>query len=56
MRKDSPNNTVAGRLAGRRQWLHLMDRHKWQRLTGPLQVNLMDRHRGSLAARLQGKA
>jgi len=55
-RKGSRNNIVAARLAGRRQWRHLMDPRKWRRLTDHRQVNLMDRHQVSLKGHLQGRA
>jgi hypothetical protein len=54
-RKGSRNNIAAARLVVR-QWRHLVDPRKWQRLTDRRQVNLMDRHQVSLKGHLQGRA
>jgi hypothetical protein len=50
------HNSIAALLAGRRQWLHLMDHRQSQRLTGRRRANLMDRRQVSLTGHLQGKA
>jgi hypothetical protein len=46
-------NSLAARLAGRRQWRLLVDRSKWQCLTGHRQINLTDRRQVSLMDSLQ---
>ena len=56
MRKHSHNNNIAAQWAGRRQWRHLMDPRKSQRLTDHRQVNLMDPLQVNLTGRLRGRA
>jgi hypothetical protein len=50
------NNIAVAQLAGRRQWQHLVDLRKLQRLTGHRQINLMGRQQVSLRGHLQGRA
>jgi hypothetical protein len=55
-RKDSRNNIAAAQWVGLRQWLHLMDRRKWQRLTGLRRIKVMGHPRVSRTGDLQRKA
>jgi len=45
--KRSHNSNIAARLAAKRQWRYLMDRRRWQHLTGHHRVKLTDRRRVS---------
>jgi hypothetical protein len=50
------HNNIAARLAGRRQWPHLMEHRQWERHTVHRRVNLMDRRQVRLNGHLQDRA